>query len=249
MTEHATLYKAYDWSQAEEALFQSVPDLLSANRSTQKRTAEFSLISIYKPNRHHTVYIDLGPAQGQTAKIVMEHPYRLGKSSSQYYDPGKQAVCHLVWSHHGFRFRLFRVLPGLGNQGQLYFQIDAIVKGTGRLLLALVLTRDGTLRRKKGLLVQGLRLSFLSKCPIWTFKLPDKCSLTNSVEFGSFSPSPYHQWQITFCHCNCVCLSGSCCPLPFYKSWGALSPHREGHTTCAGSLRENSAPILVEGKP
>lgn len=46
--------------------------------------AEFSFLGIYKQNGHHTVYIDLGSAQVQTAEIVIEHPYRLGKSSSQY---------------------------------------------------------------------------------------------------------------------------------------------------------------------
>lgn len=77
------------------------------------------------------------------------------------------------------------MLPGLGNQGQLHFHIDAVVKGTGHLLPALGLdegwhSREG---KKKGLLVQGLRMSFLSRYLNWTFKLSDKCSLIDSVEF------------------------------------------------------------------
>lgn len=54
--------------------------------------AEFYFIGIYKQDRHHTFYIDLGPAQGQTVKIVIEYPYRLGKSSSQYYVMGKYVI-------------------------------------------------------------------------------------------------------------------------------------------------------------
>lgn len=77
------------------------------------------------------------------------------------------------------------MLPGLGNQGQLHFHIDAVVKGTGHLLPALGLDEgwhswEG---EKKGLLVQGLRMSFLSRYLNWTFKLSDKCSLIDSVEF------------------------------------------------------------------
>lgn len=37
VTEHAHSMRAYEQSHAEETLFQSVPDLLSANRSAQKR--------------------------------------------------------------------------------------------------------------------------------------------------------------------------------------------------------------------
>lgn len=67
--------KAYERSQAEETLFPSVSDLLSANRSAQKRNLTTkskwpSFLSSAFTNKTDIirVYIDLGPAKVRLQK-------------------------------------------------------------------------------------------------------------------------------------------------------------------------------------
>lgn len=94
--------KAYERSQAEETLFPSVSDLLSANRSAQKRNLTTkskwpSFLSSAFTNKTDIirVYIDLGPAKVRLQKWSWNiHTGLASPHPSTELHVGKQAVCH-----------------------------------------------------------------------------------------------------------------------------------------------------------
>lgn len=121
--------KAYNGSWVEETLSQSVPDLPPANRSTPKKnlTTKSKRCFLFPAfiNKTDTIeFTDLGPAQGQTAKTVIKHPYRLGKPLFQYCVPGNQAVqrCEAMASSAG----CWECYQAWEKQEQLAFHTEAI---------------------------------------------------------------------------------------------------------------------------